>query len=353
MTQQLEQDLRELFADAAARLQIQPVPERRPSARRRFIVPALAAGLAAALVAGAFVAVNELRVGGSDKSQPADQLVTPEAQRLLAALDRTWAGPVRVESTITSGDIQSAEQTTSRSVTEVDVDRGLGVRHADDGPTYMAVGAQFFWRVQGAEQLAYALPETAEWIELPTFGQGATDVLLGMDNLYTAAMLRDQLARHRATVTASGPDEFLVDQRMSVSADAAPGQVREVHLTLRLSSDGRVGRVVMTYEFGADSNMRSTTVSRLSAMTVPVTAERPDPSTVVDAKDVTTATQPSQPTETSIPARPCKSEELNPQTTQGDESTDMPRGFAPYESELCTSFHGSVELSEDARSGRR
>jgi hypothetical protein len=339
MTQQLEHDLRELFTDAASRVQIQPQPVPSRSPRRRFLVPALAAGLAAALVAGGVVAAQSL--GGSDRSlPPADQLLSPDAQRLIDALDRTWSGPVRVESATTTGDAVSDSTSINRFVLEIDVEADVAEQHGDDGSEIRAVDDRLFIGIRDADRTYGGFPIEAQWFEAPAYSASLTSVLVP-NGLLTADLLREQLAAHRATVVAEEADVFQVtsDQTVGGWGDSSD-YVQTSHLRLHVAKDGMVDRVTMRWEFGPESTVDTTTETELTRMTAPVSVEVPDPATVLSYEDWLRYVTPAE-----------GSSEVSCAPMPSDE---MPRRYADYEpAPTCTSFSGSISLTESARSGPR
>jgi hypothetical protein len=272
---QLEQELSALFADAASRVEIRPMPSRSP--QRVFVNKVLAAGLAAAVVAGIVVVATRF---GSDRPDRGGAL-TPASTRLLAdAVARTMAEPLRIEETFTATLTGSAPgSSTGNSVVELDATRHEFRITKDGSPYLLLVDKHLYVAIPEAARQATGNPN-ARWQEmsLPT---GDEDSLFsaGSTGLY---------ALQKALQTDKAKIDDLGDRRFHVTLDGAPsmspgqaGAAQELDMTVHLSRDGYVDRVRTSFQLADETPGTATETARVSLLNHDLRLSRPDPATVV------------------------------------------------------------------------
>ena len=304
---QLESELSALFADAAARIEIRPVPAR-PS-RRSFASTALAAGLAAALVAGIVVVATRF---SSDAANRGGAVVPAATQELLDAFARTLAQPIRIETTLDSG--QGSAQT---SVTKVDADRHELVAYDGNQPRLLVKGTHAYQGISITERQMFGLPAAAQWIRVPGSGREATMLMRSAAGVINVQQLASAINAGRLTVTEVRPHTYrLAGQQQSPAGTTGP-DVETVHVSpaglldwAKLRSDVPTGN--------GDPIMHLEVSARISPLGHAFTVELPDPRTVISQRAYDKAAN-------SGSVRTCPSEPSDQPSEQSSASMVEPR----------------------------
>jgi hypothetical protein len=298
MTRPIEQELTALFNDAVTHLEIQPMPVRR--SRAAALSRAAAVGLAAAVVAGLVLVSVRLAGDDSQRTLPAGPAGSSAAQSLLAAMERTWAQPLRIETTTTMDDAPSAAGApdpapqTTRTVTEIDASRNAVAVWQDVRPTLMTVDGHLYAAITDTDRTMYELPPAARWQELPTGAAPLTKQLLGAGGVGDVAAVRQALDDGRAEVSTDGSGWYVLSMTMQPrQATEDPHWSRGFEERVHVTAAGRVDAFRASYVFDDDGRSMNLTAD-VEALDRPVRAQTPDPATVVSAEEFQILT--SQPT---------------------------------------------------------
>lgn len=276
MTTQLERELTDLFRDVAAHIEVQPAPLRRrphPALSR-----AIVAGLTAAVVAAVALVATRLD-GGATRGAPASPGST---QRLVDAVARTTAQPLRIHTTFAPAGAPAED-----AITEVDSARGLLETWRHGKPQLLVVDKRMYVAIPLAAPTAAGLPAGAQWQELPKEAVVARSTLMSAAGVIELAPLQRALSAHQVDVQTDGPDRYhLVVQppRASGSSAAATGGSEE--LWFHITPDGYVDQVRAEISL-TDGPVQTIAVrSDLVVLHRPVRVHPPDPKSVVSEQQL-------------------------------------------------------------------
>jgi hypothetical protein len=273
---QLEQELSALFADAASRVEIRPMPTRSP--QRAPLNRLLAAGLAAAVVAGIVVVATRF---GADTGNRGGAVTPASTQRLVDAVARTMAEPLRIDETFTATLAGSAPNSSAGdSVVELDAPRHELRITRDGQPSFLLVDKHLYVAIPALERQATGNPN-ARWQEMPLPANGEDSLFgAGSTGLYA---LQKALQTGKATVEDRGDRRFHVTLEGTLGQNPGQtGDIQKLDMTVHLTRDGYVDRVRTVFQLAADTPGTATETARISLLNHQLRLSRPDPATVVD-----------------------------------------------------------------------
>lgn len=278
----LEQELTALFEDAAARVEVRPLPGRSP--RSVAVNRVLAAGVTAALAAGVVLIATRL---GSDTANRGGAITPAATQGLIDAVARTLAQPIRVEITFDSG--QGSAETT---ITDEDVDRQELVSYRDGQPQLLIHGSQVYQGIGSDEREMFRLPTAVRWVKAASSGKGAAAMLRSFAGIISPQQLADTLGSGRVSVTEVAEGTFRLSGRQS----ARPGLTGSDSETIHIAPNGLVdwARIRMDHVPSSPEGHLSVT-ARIRPLGHPLSVPEPDPGTVMSQQAYDAATNSGQP----------------------------------------------------------
>ena len=281
---QLEQELSALFEDAASRVTIRPLPVRSP--RSVAINRVLAAGVTTALVAAVALIATRL---GSDSANRGGAITPTATQQLLDAVARTLGQPIRLETTIDSG--QGATHT---SITEMDFDRQQLVAYQDGQPQFLITGGRVYEGISSTDRQLFHFPASAEWTQGPRSGPAVGSMMQSVDGgLLGVQHIADGLNSGRFTVSEVAPHTF----RFRGNQSAPRGDTVLARETLHVSADGLIDWAKVQADFSTGPGgpeMHFLETARITPLGHAIAVTAPDPKTVISQKAYEAATNSGQ-----------------------------------------------------------